>query len=332
MNIKARISTVLLSVIAFSCETPEREEAYVECIGLWRLGGFSSLLKSRVGERCNILLSPTIDSPKSIHVDRDILKVESGSNHATFVIYYLGKTWVSESGKISFDEYEFTRAKGSYEIQAKSNETGETLKFKGPIDFCSYGERDDCYWVSSPEGLEHPIGLKIEGVINLSDSDTFASECRVLANREAHAVQVDFDLAVVSGINVAHWANTCGENFVPQTSFQFRMTEFDGPGTYGPTASLDVRNEDDEYELPSLRLNFPLLLWHKKCVLNYQTLTVRTSASGSHCSLELTPAGADRKVDLTLSCDGLIYGGNEPGLVRFDGSVEVKGRCNYREL
>lgn len=278
----------------------ESADFEVECVGMAIGQPYAGyyVVGTRFLERCRSLVSDTIWDPAKV----DIIDNENfrEGNTMTLQIFYAGDTWVSRSGTISLTTLEDGFAEGTFDILADTS-TGRQARIKGPISWCNYGQRTDCPYQSTG-GLTKRISWTSPGNWNADPDLSLASDCRTLINRTKKAVQVDFQIGVFKGINVGRWADQCqtvgGEAM--NNRFTFRAAEVDGPGTYGPTPSVDF----GDLALPGFSLNMPLHFFasDNACLTDYaRPMTVSTTATdtglnASECSWTIT------ETSFALSC------------------------------
>lgn len=237
-------------------DSEDFEGAVIECIGMaygQPRAGYSRVA-TRYGARCNWLVSDTIYDDRPA-----VAGPENFGEPNTVVMTFVtrGTTWVAREGDTRVTLNEGDRMEGTYDVLARDPE-GNPLRIRGPFDFCAYGQRADCPHQSAG-GLEQHVGFVDPIGITGAFESTYASECRVLIDRGRRAMQVDLQLGVFNGINIAHWIDGCEVPQAPLDRFTFRSGGVDGPGEYGPYTARTLPHPDgSEVVLPALEFDLPL--------------------------------------------------------------------------
>jgi hypothetical protein len=296
----------------------------VECIGLSQdipLAGYYQL-QHFPSYRCEVLLSDTV-------FEKEVAVLGSGSdgrfgqpNTLLMQINFGEKTWHATSGKVYLDANDGGKAAGRFEVEASSG--AETAIIKGPIDWCDYGRRRDCPYVSAG-GLTKHVGFEPPEGYSVDESATFASDCRVLYEPATGAMQVDLDVAVHNGRSVAYWKHACSKNNQPPPNhFRFRSGGVTGPGSYGPFQVVKVEGGGN---LPDFELSMPIVYWGNTdgCLTRYNDSVTVTPhpIEPTVCSFIVQ----DSPGRFELSCSKAFR--SETGLER-TGDFTLRADCDVR--
>lgn len=314
-------TSLLLGLFALSACGLERGEdgelLEIECIGMARYAPLAGLfrLQSPATRRCVSVLSDTTWGP-----DVDIYTPETYGmpNGMSLLIEFGEETWVSRSGTVTLPELLGDRASGEFDVIA-TNSDNEELRIKGPIDFCDYLGSDAC-----PYGFD-TTGLPIDVSFNFSDDswgatqDTYATDCQAVIDSASGGMQVDMQIGVWKGRNIADYQVQCDFPYPTSNSFRFRTGGVTGPGTYGPWATTSHTVGAETVELPELDMKIPKVYYGFSCLSDYdQKLQVNTSESGGS-SCEFTVEQGEPEGFFSLSCTnaGRFYLGTPVDAVDF---------------
>lgn len=305
----ARCASVALALALAGCgvftdDEPSFEGAEIECIGMTYgipLAGYSRVA-TRYGARCNWLISDTLydDSP-AIATEANL----GAENTVALTFTTRGTTWVAREGRVRVIENDGDRMSGTYDVLAEDPQ-GNRLNIRGPFDFCAYGARTDCPHQSAG-GLETRVGFDDSAGAVAAFESSYTTECRVLIDRASGGLQVDLQLGVFNGINIAHWVDGCEVPRAPLDRFTFRSGGVDGPGAYGPftTRSLPDPRGGADVVLPQLDVQLPLHYLGRRtaCLTDMgRYIGVVAAPDVTACSFAIEEASGDRPGRFELSC------------------------------
>lgn len=282
----------------------DSQSAEIECVGMTYgipLGGYSRVA-TRFGGRCNWLISDTIYDDRPALATAENLGAE---NTVALTFVTRGRVWTARTGDVRITRNEGNLMTGTYDVLA-TDPQGEQLRIRGPFDFCAYGNRADCPHQSSG-GLSKRLSFAIGDGARAHPEATWLSACRVLIDRRRAGVQVDLQIGVFNGINIAHWVDQCEVGAAPLDRFTFRSGGVAGPGSYGPytTRALPHPDSGEAVVLPHLSFNLPLhyLGFSTACLTDLgRSLDVWTEPDVTSCAwtIEENPGR------FTLSCNDAL--------------------------
>ncbi len=191
---------------------------------------------------------------------------------ATLTVLRDGSRWAALDGCMVSDEYEETtpsspgKGRGRYEILAQElaagslNATGRYAFVHGEVDWCEYGNRDDCP-VQYSSGLTKQVSISAPGgFVAFKLTDAFenvraeASACRALIDRQSQALRVDLELGTFQGVPVPQYGANCfgdGQQKPPLRNwFEFEIGGVSGPGSYGPYNRCELGASGFRWEVP----------------------------------------------------------------------------------
>jgi hypothetical protein len=162
----------------------------------------------------------------------------------------------SRSGSLRLDGFSPTEGAGTLDVIATSATDGRDVRMRGPFDFCAYGDRADCPYLTRG-GLTKKVRFRDPDGYTSKGDETLASDCRVLIDRASGGVQVDLELGIFNGAVVARWQARCDGPVPPERSRSvFRPGGVTDPWTCGP---FTTQRSTDEVSLPRFELELRLL-------------------------------------------------------------------------
>lgn len=304
--------------------------ARVDCLGMVPTADYENWTSSRIGtphllrsdagvvegRRCDTYLPP----------DRiaGMAPGEYTDPPLNLTIHAFGRKWVMtvESRpkltveRVVGDWY----LRGEYEttLWHEDPTTGEVQQadFTGYIDYCDQNQHPECpYTIGGalpyPFEASHPL-LNLHGE---------ASLCRAVIDRDNGALQVDVQVAVVNGINIAQLYRTSCPNRedIDPTWYANRLTfqagGVTGPGDYGPYRVLNVGDVD----LPNISWQVPppmLGQGNRASMLNFYQYCGEQNGGWSFETIPWT--GYDAETGVDSQCEWSIEegSGDAPGRVR----------------
>ena len=228
-------------------------------------------------------------------------------NGMTLQVKYGDETWTARTGAITIPEIVNERGAGEFDVTA-TNDAGETLRVRGPIDFCNYVSSEDC-----PYGFD-ASDLPMDVAINYSDdawgapTDTYATDCRAVIDTATGGLQVDLQLGVWKGRNISLYQVQCDMPYSTVNSLRFRSGAVTGPGQYGPWATSTHTVGSETYALPELDFQVPLVYYGFSCLSDYdkKLMTYTSELAGSACEFSVTQG--DPLGSFELSCTDVQRG------------------------
>lgn len=258
------------------------------------------------------------------------------SNLVYFTVAAFGRYFLGTSGEVSFDEWEFGKASGTYAMRAVEAQGVEEVDVQGVFDWCAVGVRSDCpnrIDDTLPDSftLRSPVFPEVTGK---------TSACRMMVNPESGALRVDLQAGVWGTANVAQlYVNECtaGAGPVIPNFLVFEAGGTPGPGTYGPFVPYP-RDDGSELgetgTLPQLSFTHPLTFLPNltpdiACVSWGQTGAIFSEVT-SACTWTVDPgtSGAGRFV---LDCSDIRQ--YSFGVFPYDetGDFHLDAECQYVE-
>ncbi len=261
----------------------------VDCIGMALESPLNHVryVTTRFSNRCvGIVSDTTWGGDLELWADGASLGTQNGM---ALTVNYAGHTYVARAGNIhmEWDPNDEHYATGSYDVTAY-DEDGEQVTLRGSMEWCDFAKSTLCPYQADNFGLEQEVLFSAPDGYT-ADPGTYASECRVLIDEEREAVQVDMQLGVFEGTNVAmNWLQcgflNSGAYGAPHDEFTFRAAGVPGPGTYD-YVTQDVANPTDPMAgrlgLPGFRLYVPRLYFGWTCLLHHDALLVNDHATGA---------------------------------------------------
>jgi hypothetical protein len=294
----------LLGVFALAACGAERGESSelleIECIGMARYSPLAGLfrLQSPATRRCVSVISDTTWGPG---VDIYTPETYGMPNGMSLLIEFGDETWVSRSGTVTLPELLDDRAAGEFDVIA-TNQDNEELRIKGPIDFCDYLGSDTCPYGFDTTGLSTDVSFSFSDDSWGVTSQTYATECQAVIDSATGGMQVDMQLGVWKGRNIADYQVQCDYPYPTSNHFRFRTGGVTSPGSYGPWVTAPHTVGGEVYELPEVDMEIPLVYYGFSCLSDYdRKLSVGTSeAAGSSC--QFTVEQGDPEGYFSLSC------------------------------
>jgi hypothetical protein len=305
---------------------PDYEFA-VECIGMTvgTPGAGFNAYRTRFGGRCVFLVSSDVDGPGELTIlDGETI---DQARTASVQIIYGEDIWVARQGTVRLDQHEPGKGSGAFEVVATSATDARVVRMVGPFDFCDYGRRTDCPYLTGG-GLTKRVRFMDPDGYTEGGDDTFASDCRVLIDRASGGVQVDLQIGVFNGVAVSRWQDQCDLLVPPRTNgFVFRSGGVTGPGTYGPFAT---RRYSEQLLLPWFELRLPLLYYGGSgaCLTLYNREPMVARASeGTTCTYTISESPGTFELDCTDAEHAEVA---PPYLKRGDFHLEADCDVRYR--